>query len=87
MFSISQFHYTSKFSGNITENSIVSIVFLDAMITFLQKNPDVPISSAIITKLKRYIKDEEYDTDSIYLDIDNLQRYEYNTSNIFSGHV
>ena len=45
-----------------------SILFSDAMISFLMENKTW---SDMITKLKNFVKDEEFETDSIYMDIED----------------
>ena len=45
----------------------VTKLFSDALISFLE---DKKVSSDIITKLQDYINGEEYDTDSIHIDIE-----------------
>ena len=54
------------------------ILFSDALVSFLEENK---VRSDILTKLQNYIKTEEFETDSILMDIDNNIGNIYNEMN------
>ena len=67
--SFCRFGSVSKFKCNITYNKMDSVVFSDEVYMFLRRNK---ISEEVIAELYNYVKEEEYDTDTICLDMDHV---------------